>query len=97
MLIGVNQFVMLMLLATLVVSSALALVYVKFETRSNFALTQTLREQRDVLDEQWQQLQLEQSTLARHRKVRGIAIKELNMTIPKSSDIQLIRRQHEGG
>ncbi len=70
------------LLLTMVISSALAVIYVKHESRILFAElrdTQKLQDQKII---EWGRLQLQNSTLATHSNVESRARKTLKMRLP---------------
>ncbi len=72
----------LALLLTMVISSALAVIYVKHESRILFAElrdTQKLQDQEII---EWGRLQLQNSTLATHSNVESRARKALKMRLP---------------
>jgi cell division protein FtsL len=74
-----------------VLGSALGVVYAKHEARSRFNELQKLTQQRDDLDIEWGQLQLEQSTWATHGRVERVAREELRMVIPQASDLRIVQ------
>jgi cell division protein FtsL len=74
-----------------VLASSLGVVYAKHEARSRFIQLQKLTRERDDLDIQWGQLQLEQSTWATHGRVELVARDELHMTIPQSGELRLVQ------
>lgn len=79
----------LALLVTLVLSSAMAVIYVKHESRVLFAElrdTQKLQDQEVI---KWGRLQLQNSTLATHSNVESRARKTLKMRIPEK--VQLVQ------
>ena len=55
------------LLLTMVLSSALTVIYVKHESRVLFAELRKVQKQQDKEVIQWSRLQLQNSTLATHR------------------------------
>jgi cell division protein FtsL len=67
------------ILLTLVVVTALGVIYAKHENRKLYVQLRELQKQRDVLDVDWGRLQLEQSTWATHSRIEEIARKKLNM------------------
>jgi cell division protein FtsL len=71
--------------------SALGVVYAKHEARSRFMDLQTLTTERDELDIEWGQLQLEQSTWATHGRVERAAREDLHMVIPQANDLRIVR------
>jgi cell division protein FtsL len=74
-----------------VLGSALGVVYAKHEARSRFYQLQQLTRERDDLDIQWGQLQLEQSTWATHARVEQVARDGLHMTIPQAGELRLVQ------
>jgi cell division protein FtsL len=75
------------------VISAIALVYTKHESRSLFVELEQLTSERDELNIEWGQLQIEQSTWATHARIEQVALEELALKRPKSTEIYLIERQ----
>ena len=67
------------------------MIYAKHEARSRFNELQQLTQQRDDLDIEWGQLQLEQSTWATHGRVERVAREELRMVIPQASDLRIVQ------
>ena len=74
-----------------VLASALGVVYGKQQARNRFNELQKLTTQRDDLDIEWGQLQIEQSTLARHGRVEQAARDQLRMTIPQAGDLRIVQ------
>ena len=75
----------------MVLGSSLGVVYAKHQARSKFNELQKLTQQRDDLDIEWGQLQLEQSTWATHGRVERVAREELRMVIPQASDLRIVQ------
>ncbi len=75
------------------VVSALALVYTKHESRKLFVELEQLTLERDELNIEWGQLQIEQSTWATHARIEKVALEELALTRPDSTEIYVIERQ----
>jgi cell division protein FtsL len=75
----------------MVLGSSLGVVYAKHQARSRFNELQKLTQQRDDLDIEWGQLQLEQSTWATHGRVERVAREELRMVIPQASDLRIVQ------
>jgi cell division protein FtsL len=73
--------------------SALALIYTKHESRKLFIELEQLTSERDELNIEWGQLQIEQSTWATHARIEMVALKELSLGRPESSEIFVIERQ----
>ena len=74
-----------------VLGSSLGVVYAKHEARSRFNELQQLTQQRDDLDIEWGQLQLEQSTWATHGRVERVAHDDLKMLIPRAADLRIVQ------
>jgi cell division protein FtsL len=74
-----------------VLVSALGVVYAKHQARTRFIELQELVTERDELDIEWGQLQLEQSTWATHGRVERMARDELRMIIPQASDLRIVQ------
>ena len=84
---------LLMVFAVVCVISAIALVYTKHESRNLFVELEQLTTERDELNIEWGQLQIEQSTWATHARIEQVALEELALKRPKSTEIYLIERQ----
>ncbi len=80
----------LTLLVTMVVSSALTVVYVKHESRILFAELRTVQKLQDQQVIQWGRLQLQNSTLATHSNVESKARKALKMILPDNVQVVLL-------
>ena len=80
----------LTLLVTMVVSSALTVVYVKHESRILFAELRTVQKLQDQQVIQWGRLQLQNSTLATHSNVESKARKALKMLLPDNVQVVLL-------
>ncbi len=79
----------LVLLLTMVLSSALTVIYVKHESRVLFAELRNIQKQQDREVIQWSRLQLQNSTLATHSNVESRARKTLKMRLPET--VQLVQ------
>jgi cell division protein FtsL len=74
-----------------VLFSSAGAVYCKFRARQLFIELEQLSAQRDDLDIQWGQLQLEQSAWSTHAFVESVAGKKLHMTMPAPRDIVIVQ------
>jgi cell division protein FtsL len=74
-----------------VLGTSLGVIYAKHEARSRFNELQQLTKQRDDLDIEWGQLQLEQSTWATHGRVERVAREDLRMVIPQATDLRIVQ------
>jgi len=88
-----QPILLLMIFAVVCVISAIALVYAKHESRQLFVELEQLTTERDELNIEWGQLQIEQSTWATHARIERVALEELALVRPKSTEIYLIERQ----
>lgn len=79
------------LLLTMVLGSALTVIYVKHQSRVLFADLRSIQKQQDHQVIQWGRLQLQNTTLATHSNVETRARKDLKMRLPDS--IELVRFQ----
>jgi cell division protein FtsL len=79
------------LLLTMVLGSALTVIYVKHQSRVLFAELRSIQKQQDHQIIQWGRLQLQNTTLATHSNVETRARKDLKMLLPDS--IELVRFQ----
>ena len=88
-----QPILLLLIFAVVCVISAITLVYTKHESRSLFVELEELTTERDELNIEWGQLQIEQSTWATHARIEQVALEELALKRPKSTEIYLIERQ----
>ncbi len=79
--------------AVVCVLSALALVYTKHESRTLFIELQGLSQERDDLNIEYGQLQIEQSMWATHSRIEKLASEDLELIRPDSEDIYVIEQQ----
>ena len=77
------------LLLTLVIGSALTVVYVKHQSRMLFAELRSIQKQQDQQVIEWGRLQLQNTTLATHANVEARARKDLQMRLP--DNVELVR------
>ena len=69
----------MLILLMLVIVSAVAVVYAKHQGRKLFIELQALGKDRDNMDIEWGQLQLEQGTLTTQGKIETVARERLGM------------------
>jgi cell division protein FtsL len=84
--------VLVLVFAVVCVMSALALVYTKHESRRLFVELESLTQERDELNIEWGQLQIEQSTWATHARIEQVATDDLALVRPDSTEIFVIER-----
>lgn len=73
-----------------VVASAVATVYTKHESRKLYAELQVLQRERDRLEIEWGQLQIEQSTWSTHARVERMAREEIGMGEPRPEQLRML-------
>ena len=78
--------------AVVCVISAMGLVYTKHESRRLFVELETLTRERDELNIEWGQLQIEQSTWATHARIEQVAADDLRLARPDTADIFVIEQ-----
>lgn len=74
----------------LALGSAAGAIYSKHRARELFVSLERLNNQRDTLEVEWGQLQLEQSAWSTHAFVERVASTKLRMASPPAKDIELI-------
>ena len=90
---GRQSFLLTIVFAVVCVMSAMALIYTKHESRKLFVELEQLTTERDELNIEWGQLQIEQSTWATHGRIEKVATEQLSLVRPKSTEIYVIERQ----
>ena len=83
---------LVLVFAVICVMSAMALVYTKHESRKLFVELEKLSHERDELNIEWGQLQIEQSTWATHARIEQVANDRLSLIRPESDEIFVIER-----
>jgi cell division protein FtsL len=78
-------------LLLLTVVTGMGSAYAKHESRKLFQELQRLEAERDAMNVEWGQLQLEQSTHTTHGKVEIAAHERLNMEIPSPERVVILR------
>ena len=87
-----QPFVLVLVFAIVCVTSAMALIYTKHESRRLFVELESLTEERDELNIEWGQLQIEQSTWATHARIEQVATDDLALMRPEATEIFVIER-----
>ncbi|MGI9291861.1 MAG: cell division protein FtsL [Gammaproteobacteria bacterium] len=78
-------------LSVMIVISAIAVVYARHESRTQFTQLQSLIVQRDALEVDWGRLQIEQSTWSTYARVERLARKRMAMRMPAPDEIQVVK------
>ena len=84
------------LLLVAVVLCALSVVTSQHKSRKLFIELQKQKEQAQRMDVEWGQLQLEQSTWATPARVEQVAVKKLQMHLPRNGQVQFIKIKPNG-
>lgn len=85
-----TQLIGALVLAVLVTVSGVWLAYAKHEARRLFVELEELNRERDRLQIDWGRLQLEQSTRAAHSRIETLAREQLDLAVPRDSEIIVI-------
>ena len=88
-----QSFLLVCVFAIVCVISAMALIYTKHESRKLFVELEMLTDERDELNIEWGQLQIEQSTWATHARIEQVATDDLSLLRPEATEIYVIERQ----
>jgi len=88
---AVGIFSLLLLLGA-VLTSAIAVVWTRHQSRSLFVQFSQLQSQRDELNIEYGRLELEQATWAEPRRIDSEARTKLGMFAPRPQDVQLVRQ-----
>jgi cell division protein FtsL len=86
-----KDMVIIAVLVPLVLSSALGVVFAKHQSRKLFVQLNELQQQRDAMNVQWGQLQLELSTWATNGRIEQVARKRLRMTNVDFDQVVIVR------
>jgi cell division protein FtsL len=81
----------LFVLLLAVIVSAVGVVYAKHQGRKLFVELQALGDERDAMDVEWGQLQLEQSTLTTQGQVERAAHEKLGMVNMSAANMVIIK------
>ncbi len=81
----------LLAMLVVVIISAVGVIYSKHLSRNEFIKLQQLEKQRDLLNEEWGRLLLEQSTWGSPSRVEQQASSRLEMIVPKADMTVVIK------
>jgi cell division protein FtsL len=90
---GRQPFLLIVVFVAVCALSALAVIYTKHDSRKLFVELENLTTERDELNIEWGQLQIEQSTWATHARIERLAVEEMSLVRPQSGEIYVIERQ----
>ncbi len=86
-----KNMVIIAVLIPVVLSSALGVVYAKHQSRKLFVQLNELQQQRDGMNVEWGQLQLELSTWATNGRIEQVARQRLRMTNVDFDQVVIVR------
>ena len=81
------------LLLLLVIACAIGVITSQHQARKRFIELETEQDSVRKLEEEWTQLQLEQSTWGTHKRVESVASRQLGMKMPDSSTTVIVPMQ----
>jgi cell division protein FtsL len=81
------------LLLALVITCALGVITAQHQARKRFIELETEQDSVRKLEEEWTQLQLEQSTWGTHKRVESVASRQLGMKMPDPSTTVIVPMQ----
>lgn len=84
------KFLINCVLVLTVFVSAVGIVSSQHKARKLFVEIQALEKTRDVLNEEWGKLQLEQSTWGTNDRIESLARTELSMVEPEPASLKLL-------
>jgi cell division protein FtsL len=87
---GRTVLILLPLLWLAVLASAVTVIYVRHQARNLFTELERLSDERDELNIEWGQLQLEQSAWSNHGFVERVASDKLKMTLPQPVEVRIV-------
>ena len=87
-----QSFLLTFVFALVCVLSAVSLIYTKHESRKLFVELEALTHERDELNIEWGQLQIEQSTWAQHARIEKVATEDQSLMRPETADVIVIER-----
>ena len=87
-----QPLLLVVVFALVCVTSAMALIYTKHESRKLFVELEALTRERDELNIEWGQLQIEQSTWSTHARIEQVATDDLALVRPEAKEIYVIQR-----
>lgn len=75
----------------LLLASSVSLVYVQHKRRELFMALKTLERDRDRMQVEWGQLQVEASTWAAQDRIESLAAEKLDLRVPDPERVILVR------
>ena len=81
------------LLLAMVVACALGVITSQHQARKRFIELEAEQDSARKLEEEWTQLQLEQSTWGTHKRVEAVASRSLGMKLPAPATTDVLREE----
>jgi len=78
------------LLVLSVIATAVAVIQVKYQTRTEFGVLQQVRSERDAIDVEWGRLQIEEAALTSHTRIEENARRKLDMYLPEGGEVRVV-------
>lgn len=75
-----------------VLGSAVQVIYARHKARDLFVHLEKLNAERDSFEMEWGRLQLEQSYWSSHAFVERVANAKLQMNLPQTRDVRIVRQ-----
>jgi cell division protein FtsL len=73
-----------------VIATAVAVIQVKYLTRTEFGVLQQVRAERDGIDVEWGRLQIEEAALTSHTRIEDNARRKLDMYLPEGGEVRVV-------
>ena len=86
----IRQVTAFLLLTVAIMVSSIGGIYAKHESRKLFTELQRLNAERDKLEVEWGQLQIEQSTWSTYARVEQLAREDMKMRPPTATEMTLL-------
>lgn len=86
----IRIYILCIVLALAGLASAVGCIYSKHQSRKLFTELQALTQERDQLEVEWGQLQIEQSTWSNHARVERLVREQMGMRMPVAGEILLV-------
>ena len=78
------------LLVLSVIATAVGVIQVKYQTRTEFGVLQQVRAERDAIDVEWGRLQIEEAALTSHTRIEENARRKLDMYLPEGGEVRVV-------
>ncbi len=86
----IRTYVSLCILIVMILVTAISVVYISHLVNTRFAILQNLEQERNLLDEEWGRLLLEESTQTRLWLIEQQAYSRLDMVMPVNDMLVIV-------